>query len=68
MFLILAPSAIQKSSTEKFAQDFKAISGKEYKNVTVSRIERDGIVLKPPFGRSKVCFVELPKQVQDRFH
>ena len=49
------------------ADDFKAIDGKEYKNVTVSRIEADGIVLRTKSGISKVYFVELPKEVQDRF-
>jgi hypothetical protein len=28
------------------ADDFKPIKGKEYKNVTVSRVEPDGIVIK----------------------
>src|SRR6266496_2259405 len=50
------------------ADDFKTIQGKEYKNVTVSRIEPDGIVLKTKSGISKVYFVELPKEVQERFH
>ena len=50
------------------ADDFKAISGKEYKNVRVSRIEPDGIVLVSKSGISKVYFTELPKDVQDRFH
>ena len=50
------------------ADDFKTIQGKEYKNVTVSRIESDGIVLRTKSGISKVYFVELPKEVQDRFH
>jgi thiol-disulfide isomerase/thioredoxin len=49
-------------------EDFKAVNGKEYKNVTVSRIEPDGIVLRTASGISKVYFVELPKEVQDRFH
>ena len=44
------------------------ISGKEYKNVKVSRIEPDGIVLISKSGISKVYFTELPKEVQDRFH
>jgi thiol-disulfide isomerase/thioredoxin len=51
-----------------FAEDFKAISGKEYKNVKVSRVEPDGIVLISKSGISKVYFTELPKEVQDRFH
>src|SRR6266480_1924450 len=50
------------------AEDFKAIDGKEYKNVTVSRVEPDGIVLMSSSGISKVYFTELPKEVQERFH
>jgi thiol-disulfide isomerase/thioredoxin len=50
------------------ADDFKTVKGKEYKNVTVSRVEPDGIVLKSKSGISKVYFVELPKEVQERFH
>jgi hypothetical protein len=50
------------------AEDFKAIDGKEYKNVTVSRVEPDGIVLTSSSGISKVYFTELPKEVQERFH
>jgi len=49
------------------ADDFKTIDGKEYKNVTVSRVEADGIVLTGKSGISKVYFVELPKEVQQRF-
>ena len=50
------------------AEDFKAIDGKEYKDVTVSRVEPDGIVLRTKSGISKLYFVELPKEVQERFH
>src|SRR6266481_5774078 len=50
------------------ADDFKTISGKEYKNVTVSRVEADGIVITTKTGISKIYFVELPKDVQERFH
>jgi thiol-disulfide isomerase/thioredoxin len=50
------------------AEDFKAIDGKEYKNVRVSRVEPDGIVLMSKSGIVKVYFTELPKEVQDRFH
>jgi hypothetical protein len=50
------------------ADDFKTIDGKEYKDVTVSCVEPDGIVLKSKSGISKVYFVELPKEVQERFH
>jgi hypothetical protein len=36
------------------ADDFKTIDGKEYKNVKVSRVEPDGIVLVTKSGISKV--------------
>ena len=50
------------------AEDFKTINGKEYKDVTVSRVEADGIVIKTKTGLSKIYFTELPKDVQERFH
>ena len=50
------------------ADNFKAIDGTEYKNVKVSRVEPDGIVLVSSSGILKVPFTELPKEVQDRFH
>jgi hypothetical protein len=50
-----------------FSDDFKTVSGKEYKNATVSRVEPDGIVLTNKAGISKVYFTELPKDVQERF-
>jgi hypothetical protein len=49
------------------ADDFKTLAGKEYKDVTVSRVEPDGIVLTGKAGISKVYFTELPKDVQERF-
>jgi hypothetical protein len=39
ILLILFPPIV-------FAEDFKTVDGKEYKNATVSRVEPDGIVLK----------------------
>jgi hypothetical protein len=50
------------------ADDFKTIDGKEYKNATISRVEADGIVIRTKTGISKIYFVELPKDVQERFH
>src|SRR5262245_49309794 len=51
-----------------FADDFKLINGREYKDATVSRVEPDGIVLRTNAGIAKVYFVELPKEDQERFH
>jgi hypothetical protein len=50
------------------ADDFKTIDGKEYKNATISRVEADGIVIRTKTGISKIYFVELPKDVRERFH
>jgi len=50
------------------AEDFKTVSGKEYKNATVSRVEADGITIKFSGGLVKIPFTELPKEVQERFH
>ena len=51
-----------------FAEDFKTINGKEYKEATVNRVDPDGIVIKTRSGIMKVYFTELPKELQERFH
>jgi hypothetical protein len=49
------------------ADDFKTLAGKEYKDVTISRVEPDGIVVTGKSGISKLYFAELPKDIQERF-
>jgi hypothetical protein len=56
------------SASIALAEDFKTINGKEYKNASISRVEPDGIVLKSKSGITKVYFIELPQNVQERFH
>jgi len=56
------------SASLALAEDFKTINGKVYKDATISRVEADGIVLRTKTGISKVYFIELPKDVQERFH
>src|SRR5438876_3627262 len=51
-----------------FAEDFTTVNGKEYKDATVTRVDPDGIVVKTKSGITKVYFIELPKEVQERFH
>jgi len=51
-----------------FAEDFKTVTGKVYKDATIIHVEADGIVIRTKTGISKVYFVELPKDVQERFH
>jgi hypothetical protein len=50
------------------AEDFKTTNGKEYKDATITRVEGDGIVIRTKTGISKLYFVELPKDVQEKFH
>src|SRR5436189_2701660 len=64
---LLISSVILTTNT-LVAEDFKTVDGKEYKKVTVSRVEPDGIMLTSSSGISKVYFTELPKEIQERFH
>ena len=56
------------SASLALAEDFKTIKGKVYKDATITRVEADGIVIRTKMGISKVYFIELPKDVQERFH
>ena len=58
---------VSLSTSIALAEDFKTVTGKEFKDATVTRVEGDGIVLKTKTGISKVYFVELPKDVQEKF-
>jgi hypothetical protein len=50
------------------AEDFKTTNGKEYKDATITRVEGDGIVVRTKTGISKIYFIELSKDVQQKFH
>jgi hypothetical protein len=50
------------------AEDFQTINGKHYNDATIMRVEGDGIVIRTKTGISKIYFVELPKDVQEKFH
>ena len=56
------------SASIALADDFKTINGKEYKNVTVSRVEPDGIVIKFSGGIVKIPFTELSKELQEKYN
>ena len=45
-----------------FADDFKTIDGKEYKDATVTRVEPDGIVVKTKSGNLEVLFCRTPER------
>jgi hypothetical protein len=61
LFLILCFGSLA------FADDFKTISGKEYKNAKVSRVEPDGIVIAFSGGIVKLPFTELPSEIQKKY-
>jgi hypothetical protein len=48
--------------------DFKTVDGKEYKNVTVSRTEPDGIIVTSNSGIIKLYFSELPPDVRTKYN
>lgn len=56
------------SISTTLAEDFDTINGKQYKDATIIRVEGDGIVVRTKTGISKIYFVELPKDVQEKFH
>ena len=63
-----ASMSLVVSASLGLADDFKTSDGKIYKDATISHVESDGIVIKTKTGISKIYFVELPKDVQERFH
>jgi hypothetical protein len=55
------------STSLALADDFKTTNGKEYKNVTVSRVEPDGIVITFSGGIVKIPFTELSPENQTKY-
>jgi hypothetical protein len=56
------------SASFALGEDFNTVNGKLYKDDTITRVEGDGIVIRTKTGISKIYFVELPKEVQEKFH
>lgn len=56
------------SASFAHGEDFKTVNGKIYKDATITRVEGDGIVIRSKTGIAKIYFVELPKEVQEKFH
>jgi len=61
LFLILCFGSLA------FADDFKTINGKEYKNAKLSRVEPDGIVITFSGGIVKIPFTELSPEIQKKY-
>lgn len=49
------------------ADDFKTVDGKEYKNVTLSRVEPDGLVVFASYGIIKIPFTDLSPEIQKKY-
>jgi hypothetical protein len=49
------------------ADDFTLNSGTEYKNVKVTRVEPDGLVVTTAYGIIKLFFTDLPTEVQEKY-
>jgi hypothetical protein len=47
-------------------EDLRTVDGTEYKQVTINRVEPDGVVITHSAGVAKIPFTELPKNVQER--
>jgi hypothetical protein len=50
------------------ADEIKTISGKEYKNATVQRVEPDGLMVKFSGGLIKIPFTELAQELKEKYH
>src|SRR5438046_10415051 len=49
------------------ADDFKTVTGKEYTNAKLSRVEPDGIVITFSGGIVKIPFTELSAELQKQY-
>jgi len=64
MALLLATAFLPLLS---FADDFSLSDGREFKGVTVSRVEKDGVVVITEDGVEKLPFSLLPKEARDQY-
>jgi hypothetical protein len=64
----IVASLLVLTASLALGEDFITVNGKEYKDATITRVEGDGIVIRSKTGISKIYFVELPKDVQEKFH
>jgi len=68
MKTLLVFVALILTSSALLADDFKTLDGREYKNVSVSRTEPDGITITSTSGIIKLYFSELPPEVRAKYN
>ena len=49
------------------AEDLTTVKGETFRNVTVTRVEPDGIAVKHAAGIAKIPFSDLPKEWQEKY-
>ena len=64
----LLPVLLLLSIAMAQAENFTLNDGTVYKNVTLSRVEPDGIMVVTKTGIVKLFFTQLPKDVQEKYH
>jgi len=67
MRALFFPAAVLALTGIARCEDFKTNSGSEFKDVTVSRVEPDGLVLMTDAGVTKVKFSELSDETRKRY-
>ena len=64
----LALIAIAAGLLTSHAEDIRTLDGKEYKNVTITRAEPDGLVVRASYGIIKIFFTELSPDLREKYH
>lgn len=63
----LVPMVAILCATQIYADDITTLDGKSYQNVTVSRVEPDGLVLVTSDGIEKLPFTNLSEEVRKKY-
>ena len=77
--ILLAPARLQPMSAPKVAQapaielptapvDIVTTDGRQFKNVTITKLEPDGITLMTDSGLEKIPFTSLSKEIQSKYN
>ncbi len=65
---VIALLALIITVGQLFADDFTLVNGRQYKGVTVTRVEVDGLMVMTDSGIEKLLFTWLPKDVQQKYN
>jgi hypothetical protein len=68
LFRALAVLLFAAAFTLARGEDIKTVTGKEYKNIKISRAEPEGLVIIASYGIIKIPFTELSPELQQKYH